>query len=331
MASDTVPSTRGVSASGTTVASGPAWLLLSAFAVVYVVWGSTYFAIRVAVESIPPFLMAGLRHLAVGLAFYPIFRRVSGERPTLPQWRTTAITGCLLLFLGNGTVSWAERIVPSGIAALLVATVSLWMVLLDWLRPGGTRPAPRVIAGFVLGFAGLILLVGPKHLGGSERVNPVGTVALILASLAWAIGSIYSKHHPMPSSPLLGVAMQTLCGGTLLCLVALVTGEVRGFHFSQVSLRSWLGLLYLVFFGSALGFSAYVYILKHSTATRVATYAFVNPVVALFLGWFLAAEPLSLRTILASAIILAAVLLVITAPHKDVIQADEAIPAPGEA
>ena len=220
---------------------------------------------------------------------------------------------------------------PSGIAALLVATVSLWMVLLDWLRPGGTRPAPRVIAGFVLGFAGLILLVGPKHLGGSERVNPVGTVALILASLAWAIGSIYSKHHPMPSSPLLGVAMQTLCGGSVLCLVALVTGEVRGFHFSQVSLRSWLGLLYLVFFGSALGFSAYVYILKHSTATRVATYAFVNPVVALFLGWFLAAEPLSLRTILASAIILAAVLLVITAQHKDVIQADEAIPAPGEA
>ena len=313
------------------MASGPAWLLLSAFAVVYVVWGSTYFAIRVAVESIPPFLMAGLRHLAVGLAFYPIFRRVSGERPTLPQWRTTAITGCLLLFLGNGTVSWAERIVPSGIAALLVATVSLWMVLLDWLRPGGTRPAPRVIAGFVLGFAGLVLLVGPKHLGGSERVNPVGTLALVLASLAWAIGSIYSKHHAMPSSPFLGVAMQTLCGGSVLCLVALVTGEVRGFHFSQVSLRSWLGLLYLVFFGSALGFSAYVYILKHSTATRVATYAFVNPVVALFLGWFLASEPLSLRTILASAIILAAVLLVITAPHKDVIQADEALPAPGEA
>jgi len=330
MADDTVASARGVSAPGTT-ASGPAWLLGSAFAVVYIVWGSTYFAIRVAVESIPPFLMAGLRHLSVGLAFYPIFRRVSGERPTVSQWKTTAMTGCLLLFLGNGTVSWAERIVPSGIAALLVATVSLWMMLVDWLRPGGTRPAPRVIAGFVLGFAGLVLLVGPKHLGGSERVNPVGTLALVLASLAWAIGSIYSKHHAMPSSPFLGVAMQTLCGGSVLCLVALVTGELRSFHFSQVTLRSWFGLLYLVFFGSALGFSAYVYILKHSTATRVATYAFVNPVVALFLGWFLASEPLSLRTILASAIILAAVLLVITAPHKDVIQADEALPAPGEA
>ena len=331
MASDTVHSASRASIRRGTVEAGPAWLLASAFAAVYVVWGSTYFAIRVAVESIPPFLMAGLRHLSVGLAFYSIFRRVSGEEPTVPQWRTTAITGCLLLFVGNGTVSWAERVVPSGIAALLVATVSLWMVLIDWLRPGGTRPAPRVMAGFVLGFAGMVLLVGPKHLGGSERVNPTGTLALILASLAWAAGSIYSRHHPMPASPLLGVAMQTLCGGSVLCLAALLTGELRGFHFSQISLRSWLALLYLVFFGSALGFSAYVYILKHSTATRVATYAFVNPVVALFLGWFLAGEPLSARTMLASAVILGAVLLVITAPHKDAIEADEAIPAAGEA
>jgi len=331
MASDTLETASRQRALDARVGSGPAWLLVAAFAVVYVIWGSTYFAIRVAVESIPPYLMAGLRHLSVGLACYPIFRRVNGEKPTLPQWRTTAITGCLLLFLGNGTVSWAERIVPSGIAALLVATVSLWMVLVDWLRPGGKHPAPRVIAGFILGFAGMVLLIGPKHLGGSERVNPVGTLALILASLAWAIGSIYSKHHPMPSSPLLGVAMQSLCGGSILCLVALMAGEVHGFHFSQVTLRSWLGLLYLVLFGSGLGFTAYVYILKHSTATRVATYAFVNPVVALFLGWLLAAEPLSVRTILASAVILAAVLLVITAPHRDTIEADEAIPAPGEA
>lgn len=330
MASNTLHS-QSQPASRTSARSGPAWLILASFAVVYIIWGSTYFAIRVAVESIPPFLMAGLRHLSVGLVFYPVFRRVSGEKPTLPQWRTAAVTGCLLLFLGNGTVSWAERIVPSGIAALLVATVSLWMVLVDWLRPGGTRPAPRVIAGFLLGFAGMALLVGPRHLGGSERVNPLGTLALFLASLAWAIGSIYSKHHPLPSSPLLGVAMQTLCGGSALFLVALATGELRDFHLAQVTLRSWLGVLYLIFFGSALGFSAYVYILKHSTATRVATYAFVNPVVALFLGWFFAGEPLSLRTILASAVILTAVLLVITAPHKDVIQADEVIPAPGEA
>jgi drug/metabolite transporter (DMT)-like permease len=306
-------------------------LLLVCFVVVYIVWGSTFYAIRVGIESFPPFLLAGLRHLAAGVVFYPTFRIATRERPTFLQWRTAFITGSLLLAVGNGTVSWTEETVPSGIAALLVATVSLWMVLVDWLRPGGVRPAPRVIAGFLLGFAGMALLVGPKHFAGSSRIDPVGTFALIGASLAWAVGSIYSRHHPLPNAPLLAVGMQTLCGGAVLCLFAIATGETRHFHFANVSLRSGLALLYLFLFGSALGFSAYVYMLKHSTAPRVATYAFVNPVVALFLGWFLASEPLSLRTLLASGIILTAVLLVISAPHKTEIEAEEALPTPGEA
>jgi drug/metabolite transporter (DMT)-like permease len=313
------------------VAPAQRTLVLLSFASVYVLWGSTYFAIRVGVESIPPYLMAGIRHLVVGLTFYPLVRLTTREKPTLPQWRTALIVGCLLLALGNGTVSWAEQTVPSGIAALLVATVSLWMVLVDWLRPGGVRPVPRVMAGFLLGFAGMALLVGPKHLGGSERVSPSGAFALIGASLAWASGSIFARHQPLPRSPLLSMAMQTLSGGTVLCLFAILTGETQKFHLAEVTMRSWLGLVYLIVFGSALGFSAYVYILKHSTAAHVATYAFVNPVVALFLGWLLAAEPLSLRTLLASGIILTAVILVITAPHKTVQQAEEAIPAPGEA
>jgi drug/metabolite transporter (DMT)-like permease len=306
-------------------------ILLVSFAIVYIVWGSTFYAISVGIESFPPFLLAGLRHLTAGLVFYPAFRVASREKPTPAQWRTTFITGCLLLAIGNGTVSWAEKTVPSGIAALLVATVSLWMVLVDWVRPGGARPAPRVIAGFLMGFAGMALLVGPKHFGNSERIDLVGAFALIGASLAWAIGSIYSRHHPLPGAPLLAVGMQTLCGGGVLCVFAVAIGETRHFHFANVTLRSWLALIYLFIFGSALGFSAYVYMLKHSTAARVATYAFVNPVVALFLGWFLAAEPLSLRTLLASGIILTAVLLVISAPHKTPIEAEEAIPTPGEA
>jgi len=306
-------------------------LVITCFLAVYVVWGSTYFAIRIGVESLPPLLLAGLRHMSIGLVFYPLFRRVSREKPTLAQWFTAAVVGVLLLLGGNGTVSWAEKTIPSGIAALLVATVSLWMVLLDWFRPGGTRPRPRVLAGLVLGFAGMALLVGPKNLGGSERVNPVGAIALVLASLAWAAGSIYSKHHPLPNSPLLGVGMQTLAGGTALLLASAISGELRHFHSAQVTTRSWLAVLYLAVLGSALGYSAYVYILKHSTAARVATYAFVNPVVALVLGWALGGEALSFRTILASAVILTAVLLVITMPHKDPMEADEAIPAPGEA
>ena len=309
----------------------PTAILLASFAAVYLVWGSTYLAIRIGIESFPPLLLAGLRHLSVGAIFFPYFRRSTRERPTFAQWRTAFITGVLLLALGNGTVSWAEKFVPSGIAALLVATVSLWMVLIDWLRPGGHRPAPRVLVGFLLGFAGMALLVGPERIGNSERVNPLGAFALMAASLAWALGSIYSRHHALPRSPLLAVGMQTLSGGTMLCLAALATGELRHFHFADVTLRSWLALLYLVIFGSALGFSAYVYILKHSTASRVATYAFVNPVVALILGWLLAAEPLTLRTLFASGIILTAVILVIAAPHKDPREAQEVLPASTEA
>jgi len=299
---------------------------------VYILWGSTYFFIRIGVETIPPFMLAGLRHVVFGLTLFPIIRRVSGETPSAAQWRTTAVTGLLLLLCGNGVVSWAETRVPSGIVALLVATVSLWMVIIDWLRPGGVRPAPRVLVGFVLGFAGIILLVGPSRFGNSQRVDPFGALTLVLASLAWAAGSIYQRHHPTPHSPLLGASMQSISGAAGLWLVALATGELHSFHFGQVSLRSWLAVLYLVIFGSALGFSAYVYILRHSTASRVATYAFVNPVVALFLGSFFGKEPVSARTLAASATILAAVLLVITAPHKPASLPDkEIVPAGGEA
>lgn len=306
-------------------------LVLLSFAAVYLLWGSTFYAIQVGVASFPPLLLAGLRHLSLGIIFYPAFRRITGEKPNLFQWRTAFITGVLLLAVGNGTVSWAEKTVPSGIAALLVATVSLWMVLIDWLRPSGRRPGPRVIAGFVLGFAGMALLIGPERIGNSERVDPLGALALIGASFAWALGSIYSRHNPLPRSPLLTVGMQALSGGGMLCVAAFVTGELRHFHFADVTLRSWLALLYLIVFGSALGFSAYVYILKHSSASRVATYAFVNPVVALLLGWFMAGEPLTLRTLVASGVILSAVLLVITAPHKDSLEAEQALAASSKA
>lgn len=305
-------------------------LVLLSFAAVYFLWGSTFFAIRIGIESFPPLLLAGLRHLSVGVVFFPLFRRITRERPTAAQWRTALVTGVTLLLLGNGTVSWAEKTIPSGIAALLVATVSLWMVLLDWVRPGGKRPGPRVMAGFLLGFAGMFLLVGPKHLGGAERINPLATIAVILASLAWAFGSIYARHRPVPNSALLGVAMQTLAGGSALILSSVITGELRGFHLSATTTRSWLALIYLAVFGSGIGLSAYAYILKHSTASRVATYAFVNPVVALFLGWAFASEPLSLRTFMASGIILAAVLLVITARKSTSPAAQDTLPAPGE-
>ena len=306
-------------------------MVLLAFAAVYVVWGSTYLAIRIGIESFPPLLLAGLRHTTVGLLLYAVLRWKTGIRPTAANWQTAVVTGTLLLFVGNGGVSWAEQVVPSGITALLVATVSLWLVIVDWLRPGGVKPVPRVVVGLLLGFGGLALLVGPAHLGGSERVDPRGAAILVIASLAWACGSLYSKHGGMPSSPMLGVAMQSFAGGVILLVSGLFAGEFHALHLGAISPRSWLALGYLIVFGSGIGFSAYIYILHKSTAARVATYAFVNPVVALFLGWLIASETITLRTVIAGAVILTAVILVITAPQRAQAPASEPVPAAGEA
>ncbi|HEV2197079.1 MAG TPA: EamA family transporter [Candidatus Acidoferrum sp.] len=310
--------------------AGSRTLLLTAFAAVYLIWGSTYLAIRIGVESVPPLMLAGLRHFTVGVLLYPFLRWKTGVRPTAIHWKTVAVTGFLLLFVGNGGVSWAEQTVPSGITAVLVAMVSFWLVIVDWLRPGGHRPVPKVLFGLVLGFAGVALLVGPVHLGGSERVDLGGVAVLVVGCFAWACGSIYSKHGGMPSSALLGVAMQSLVGGAVLLVAGLVSGEFHRFHFAAVSWRSWVALAYLIVFGSGFGFTAYLYILKKSTAARVATYALVNPVVALFLGWLVAGEVISLRTIAAAVIILTAVILVITAPHRPQQRGQEPVPCPGE-
>ncbi len=306
-------------------------VVLLAFLAVYVVWGSTYLAMRIGIESFPPLLLAGTRHLITGLLFYPFLRWKTGIRPTLAHWTTAAITGFLLLCVGNGGVCWAELTVPSGVAALLVAMVTLWMVLVDWLRPGGHRPSARVFFGIVLGFAGLALLVGPSHLGSSGRVDPLGAGILALASFAWACGSIYSKHGPLPGSAMLSMSMQCLAGGIALWIGGFLTGEVHNFHLASITMRSWLAVAYLIAFGSGIGFTAYIYILKNSTAARVATYAFVNPVVALLLGWLFAAEALTLRTLLAAFVILGAVVLVITAPHLVPAPDIEPAPVPSEA
>src|SRR5262252_5763793 len=189
--------------------------LIASFLAVYLIWGSTFFAIRIGLESFPPLFLAGTRHIGAGILLCLLFGK-QGTRPTKQQWITAAITGGLLLFVGNGGVCWAEQSVPSGITALLVAMVTLWMVLVDWLRPGGHRPSGRVFFGVFLGFAGLALLVGPSHLGSSGRVDPLGAVVLVIASLSWACGSIYSKHASLPDSAMLSMAMQCLAGGIAL-------------------------------------------------------------------------------------------------------------------
>lgn len=315
------PDTRGPSR---------AFLVLN-FLAVYILWGGTFYAMRVGLEGFPPLLLAGTRHLSVGLFLYPILRWHSKLKPSAAQWKTAAISGVLLLCVGNGGVCWAETTVPSGIAALLVATVTLWMVIVDWLRPGGHRPSTRILFGTVLGFVGMAILVGPAKLGLSGHVDPTGAAILIVASLGWACGSLWSKHGDLPNSPLLGVAMQGLCGGASLWILGFLSGEVAQFHPAQISLRAFLAVAYLFIFGSCIGFSAYLYILKKSTAAKVGTYAFVNPIVALCIGWLLGGEALTERTLVAASVILTAVVLVITAPHRTRQEAEDALPAPGEA
>jgi drug/metabolite transporter (DMT)-like permease len=287
--------------------------LLLAFAAVYTVWGSTYLAIRFAVETLPPLLMAGARFVLSG-AILLLWSRLRGHGPpTKRDWMTGIVAGALLLLGGNGAVVWAEQRVPSGIAALLVAVVPLWMVLLDWLRPGGRRPASLVFVGLALGLVGLGLLVGPDALRGGGAIDPVGAGVLIAGSLSWAVGSLYTQRAPRPSSANTGSGAQMLGGGLCLLAVALMMGEGAALDLAHASTRSLLGFAYLVTFGSLIGFTAYAYLLAHTTAAKAATYAYVNPVVAVLLGWAFASEPVTTRTLVAAAVILAGVAIITVA------------------
>jgi len=283
--------------------------LTAAFASVYIIWGSTYLAIRYALESLPPLLMAGARHTLAGTILYAVLRATGTARPKRVHWRSAAIIGALLLLIGNGGVCWAEQTVPSGLAALLVTSVPVWMVLLNWLRREGVRPGLMEIGGVGLGLAGVILLIGSENLGGAP-VHRMGAVVLVAASLSWAFGSMYSRNAPLPESPLLVTAMQMLCGGVLLLLTGALSGEGARLELENVSLRSVLSLGYLTVFGSLVAFSAYVWLLRVSTPAKVSTYAFVNPVVAVALGYVLAGEPLTPRTTVAAAVIVTAVVLI---------------------
>jgi drug/metabolite transporter (DMT)-like permease len=297
--------------------SPPRVAVLVAFAIVYVIWGSTYLAILFAIETVPPFLMAATRFLLAGSLLYAWSRTMGGAAPpSRAQWRVTAIVGVLLLFGGNGLVTWSEQRVPSGMAALLVGTVPCFMVLLDWLRPGGVRPTGRVAAGLVLGLLGLVWLVGPDSVMGGGRADLVGAAALVLASFSWAVGSIYSRQAAMPASPFLSTAMQMLAASVALGVLSVALGEPWRFDPAALSLRSALGFAYLVVFGSIVAFSAYIWLLRVSTPARVSTYAYVNPVVAVLLGAAFANEALTTRMLVAAAVIVSGVALITLVPRQ---------------
>jgi drug/metabolite transporter (DMT)-like permease len=299
------------------------WMALLAL---YIVWGSTYLGIKFAIETIPPFLHAGIRFLISGLILV-IWQRAAGQAlPTRRQWVSVAIIGSLLLLGGNGLVAWGEQFIPSGIAALVVASSPMFLVVGEAIRPNGVKPNWQGILGLLIGFVGIFILVGPAEISGSAtKLNPFGVVALLFACLFWATGSIYSKSADLPKSSLMNTGAQMLMGSIGLFIVSLVTGELKGWDVTAVSAHSLYGLTYLILVGSLVGFASYGWLLQNAPISLVSTYAYVNPIIAVFLGTWFANEALGPNVWLAAGIIVGSVIFINSTRPKVQYQAKEVL------
>jgi drug/metabolite transporter (DMT)-like permease len=295
--------------------------LLLAFAAIYIIWGSTYLGMRIAIETMPPFLMAAARFMLAGALLLALLKARGAPWPTARQWRINATIGTFLLLGGNGLVVWAEQTIPSGITALLIGISPLFFVLTEWAWPGGLRPSRITMAAMLLGFGGVAWLAAPWDSASGGALNHGGVAAILCACILWSFGSIYSRHARHGADPFLASALQMLGGGAALLVTASVHGDFAHLDVGAISLRSWNAFAYLVAVGSLVGFSTFVWLMKHSTPARVATYAYVNPVVAVFLGWMILDEPITPRTLIASAIIVAAVAIITTEKSRAAKQA----------
>jgi drug/metabolite transporter (DMT)-like permease len=288
--------------------------IVIAFAALYLVWGSTYLGIRFAIETIPPFLMAGMRFLLAGVIMYAIARWQGTYKSSWANWRTSLIIGACLLLAGNGGVTISEKYIDSGLAALIVAIVPIYIVILSWATGMAPRPAPVVWLGLIGGFIGVGFLLGPAlHLSSNSGRHPaIGMSILLVSSFIWSAGSLYSRTAKHAASPFLTAAQQMLCGGLLLLLAGIVTGEGRHFHPGAISIISLASFIYLVLIGAVVGYTAYIWLLRHCDPAKVATYAYVNPIVAVLLGAGFAGEQLTMRVLVAAALIIGSVAIVIT-------------------
>ena len=296
-------------------------IMIAAFAAIYILWGSTYLAIKYAIETLPPFLMAGTRFTVAG-AILMIWARFAKdyERPKRAHWKTSFIVGSLLLLVGNGGVVFAEHYISSSLAALLVATEPFWIVLLSWLWLKGTRPNLKTISGIAAGFFGVWLLINGQPAADASTAGSMqffSAIAIMLAALAWATGSIYGLRAPVPKSSILTAGMQMFSGGLVLLLVSLITGEMFKFNVAQVSANSFFGLVYLIIAGSLIGFTAYSWLLKNAQPAMVSTYAYVNPIVAVFLGWLIAGESFTGQMLIGATVIVGSVVLITSHDKND--------------
>ena len=292
----------------------PAWQILIAFSIIYFVWGSTFLAIRIGVHEVPPLLLAAMRFLAAGLVlfFWTLLRRE--HLPRVREWLSAFLLALLIFVFDYGALFWAEQRVPSGIAAVMMATIPAFMALSEILFLRSQRLTVRLGVALLTGVAGVAALVSNSVSLGGAPIDRVGAIALIFAAISWSVASALSRKLPLPSSKVVSSAVQMLAGGILLSLAAAFLGEFRGFHPSTVSRGAWLALLYLIVAGSIVGYTAYVWLLHHESPTKVGTYAYVNPLVAVVIGYFLGGESLGLRTILGTAFILLSVIVITTMP-----------------
>ena len=293
----------------------PRGRLALAYATVYLVWGSSYLVMKFAVETLPPFPMAGGRYFLAGAILCVVAWVLAPARATRAEWRAATLVGTSLI-CSNAAIAYAVKRIPSGVAALLVAMTPCWMVLLEWLRDRRQRPHGWVVAGLALGLAGVAILVGPGELLGGGHIDPVGAVAVLAGTIVWAVGSLYARRAPRPASAQLMSGMQMLSGGAVLLVLSALAGGWAGFSPAAVTPKSWAAFVYLVLVASLAGFTAYVYLLHHASPARASTYAYVNPVVAVALGALFGGEVLSPRVGVAAGVIVAGVALIVAAGSR---------------
>lgn len=294
----------------------PAWKTLLAFAIIYFVWGSTFLAIRVGVREVPPFLLAAMRFLAAGLALYG-WMLARGERsPTARQWASAFLLAFLIFVCDYGLLFWAEQRVPSGPAAVMMATIPVFMALSEIIFLRTQKLTLRLALALLIGIAGVAVLVSRSLNLGGAPIDSTGAIALLFASMSWSVASALTRILPLPSSKAMSSGAQMLAGGVLLTLAAVALGEHRDFNPATVSLKAWLALLYLIIPGSIIGFTAYTWLIHHESPTKVGTYAYVNPVVAVVIGYFLGGETIGLRTIIGTLFVLVSVVVITTMRAK---------------
>jgi drug/metabolite transporter (DMT)-like permease len=292
------------------------WKVLLAFAMIYFVWGSTYLAIRVGVREVPPFLFAGIRFLIAGVALYAWMRAKGTPAPTIGEWAAVTLVALLIFVFDYGVLFWAERRVASGIAAVMMATIPAFMAICEILILKTERLSVRLALTLLVGLAGVAVLVSHTLSFGEIPIDRLGTAALIFAAVNWSVASILARKLPLPTVKAMSSGAQMLAGGVLLTLVAAALREFRGFHVEAVSRDAWLALAYLIVAGSIVAYTAYIWLLHHESPTKVATYAYVNPVVAVLVGYFLGGEALGPRTIIGTLLVLVSVVVITTKSVK---------------